>query len=202
MLIRLDNPRLVINAQEFPDHVILMILRLGEASGDVVGSYVDTGGSNQRVQRNITPSRSLSVFEDMEVREFVLPFWELHDGLGRRAATGGFHFTATSAFRAPGGVYGTRIIEFTMIFPVIGGGIIRINIGGQEWDLANPTFNPNAPIPEINRNYGAGAGNEYESGPPGINNQRVPDDVLLNAYRRTHNGSKAPPKTRFERNDD
>lgn len=185
MLIRLDNPRLVINAQEFPQHVILMAVRYGEAQGDVTVNFLDGGRRHSEI---IHPTRALDVLEGMTVHEFVLPFWDLHDGLGRRGATGGFHVVGTSAFRAQGGTYGVRTLDFTMQFPVIGGGILRINVGGQEWDLANPTFDPRAPLPAVNRNYGAGRGNEYESGPAGINNQRVPDDVLINAYQRTHRG--------------
>jgi len=75
-----------------------------------------------------------------------------------------------------------------MVFPVIGGGIIRLRAGEQEWDIANPTFNPRASIPRINLTYGAGRGDEYVSGPSGIENQRVPDEVLINAYQRTHRG--------------
>lgn len=192
MLIRLDNPRLVINAQEFPQHVVLMALRYDEAPGEVNVTYFDPGSSaGQRTQR-IEPTRNLAISNGMHVHEFVLPFTDLHDRLGRRGATQGFHFTANSAFRRQSS-YAVRTLEFTMQFPAIGGGVIRFSIGGQEWDLANPTFYPLAEAPPINRSYGSeGKGDEYISGPPGIDNKRVPDDVLVNAYRRTHAGYTRP----------
>ena len=185
MLLSIDNPRLVINAQEFPAHVVIMALRFEEASGEVVVNYLD---GSRRVSQTIQPTRQLNILDGMVLHEFVLPFWELHDRLGRRGATGGFHFVANSSFRAQAANYGVRTLDFTMQFPVIGGGILRFSIGGQEWDLANPTFNPNAEMIPINRSYGAGRGDEYQSGPAGISNQRVPDDVLINAYRRVHQG--------------
>lgn len=185
MLLRLDNPRLVINAQEFPQHVVLMALRFEDAPGEVTVNYLD---GSRRVSQTIQPTRRLDILDGMVLHEFVMPFWELHDRLGRRAATGGFHFVANSSFRAQAANYGVRTLDFTMQFPVIGGGVLRFSIGGQEWDLANPTFNPNAEMIPINRSYGAGRGDEYESGPAGISNQRVPDEVLINAYQRTHRG--------------
>jgi hypothetical protein len=192
MLIRLDNPRLVINAQEFPQHVVLMALRYDEAPGEVNVTYFDTGSASGQRSQRIEPTRSLDIANGMSVHEFVLPFTELHDRLGRRGATQGFQFTANSAFRHQSS-YGVRTLEFTMQFPVIGGGIIRFSIGGQEWELANPTFYPLAEAPPINRSYGSeGQGDEYISGPPGIENKRVPDDVLVNAYRRTHAGYTRP----------
>lgn len=189
MLLRLDNPRLVINAQEFPEHVVIMALRFEEAPGEVTVNYLD---GSRKVSQTIQPTRRLNILDGMVLHEFVLPFWELHDRLGRRAATGGFHFVANSSFRAQAANYGVRTLDFTMQFSVIGGGIIRFTVGGQEWDLSNPTFNPRAEMVPINQSYGAGRGDEYESGPAGISNQRVPDDILINAYQRTHRGMTNP----------
>jgi hypothetical protein len=125
----------------------------------------------------------------MLVHEYVAPFTDLHDSLGRRGATIGFNFVARSSFRVAGANYGIRTLDIIMIFPVIGGGIIRIQAGGQEWDIANPTFDPNAPVPGMSTRYdGSGFGNEYVSGPAGIDNRRVPDDVMINAYQRSHRG--------------
>lgn len=218
MLLRLDNPRLVINAQEFPSHVILMTLEYASASGGVTVEYVDSqigsGSRNERsrvttnsiaarsvggrVTHPIEPTRTLPVLQGMQLHEYVLPFWDLHDNLGRRAATGGFHFRVSSAFRAQGAGYEERILDFVMQFPVIGGGVMRFVLGGQEWDIANPTFDPRARMPEINQSYGAGRGDEYMSGPPGIENKRVPDNVLINAYQRTHRGHVGPSANAIE----
>jgi hypothetical protein len=187
MLFRLDNPRLVMNAQEFPANMVLYCLAYADCSGDVVVNYIDSTTS-RRVTQPIRPTRSLSIFDGVTVNEYVLPFDQLADNLGRRGATSGFTVIGRSSYRLAGADYQTRTLEFTMIFPVIGGGIIRLRAGEQEWDISNPTFNPRALVPEVNNNYGAGRGDEYVSGPSGIDNQRIPDDVLINAYQRTHRG--------------
>ena len=187
MLFRLDNPRLVMNAQEFPEHVVLYCLAYGDCAGDVVVTFVDPTNSRQ-VTQPIRPTRTLEIFEGVLVHEYVLPFDQLADPIGRRGATSGFTVMGRSSYRVAGSNFETRTLEFTMVFPAIGGGIIRMRVAEQEWDIANPTFNPRSPIPEINRSYGVGRGDEYISGPTGIENLRVPDEVLINAYRRTHHG--------------
>lgn len=187
MLFRLDNPRLVMNAQEFPENMVLYCLAYADSPGDVIVNFIDPQNS-RRVTQPITPTRSLSIFDGVTVHEYVLPFQELADSLGRRGSTSGFTVIGRSSYRVAGAEYQVRTLEFTMVFPVIGGGIIRLRAGEQEWDIANPTFNPRAAIPEINRTYGAGNGDEYVSGPTGIDNRRVPSDILINAYQRTHRG--------------
>lgn len=187
MLFRLDNPRMVMNAQEFPENMVLYCLAYADCVGDVVVNFIDPQ-NGRRVTQPITPTRSLSIFEEVTVHEYVLPFHELADSLGRRGSTSGFTVIGRSSYRVSGAEYQVRTLEFTMVFPVIGGGIIRLRAGDQEWDIANPTFNPRAAIPEINHSYGAGRGDEYMSGPSGIDNQRVPDEILINAYQRTHRG--------------
>ena len=187
MLFRLDNPRLVMNAQEFPENMVLYCLAYADCAGDVVVNFIDPQNS-RRVTQPITPTRSLSIFEGVTVHEYVLPFYQLADSLGRRGATSGFTVIGRSSYRLAGADYQTRTLEFTMVFPVIGGGVVRIRAGEQEWDIANPTFNPRDAVPSINTNYGAGRGDEYISGPAGIDNQRAPNDVLINAYQRTHRG--------------
>jgi hypothetical protein len=178
---------MVMNAQEFPENMVLYCLAYMDYVGDVVINYIDPTNS-RRVTQPIQPTRSLSIFDEVTVNEYVLPFDQLVDNLGRRGATSGFTVIGRSSYRLAGANYQTRTLEFTMVFPVIGGGIIRLRAGEQEWDIANPTFNPRASIPAINRSYGVGVENEYVSGPSGIENQRVPDDVLINAYQRTHRG--------------
>lgn len=191
MLFRLDNPRLVMNAQEFPENMVLYCLAYADCAGDVVVNFVDPSNS-RRVTQPITPTRSLRIFDGVTVCEYVLPFNQLVDPIGRRGATSGFTVIAVigrSSYRVAGASYDIRTLEFTMIFPVIGGGVIRMRAAEQEWDIANPTFNPKAGIPAISTDYGVGAGNEYVSGPPSAaGNQRVPDDIIINAYQRTHRG--------------
>ena len=187
MLFRLDNPRFIMNSQEFPANIVFYCLAYQDCTGDLIVNYTDPG-SSRRVTEPIAPTRSLPIFAGMTLHEYVVPFLDLHDQLGRRGATVGFNFVARSSFRVAGANYGTRTLDTTMIFPVIGGGIIRIQAGGQEWDIANPTFDPNAQVPGMNTSYGTGTGADYISGPQGIENRRVPDDIMINAYQRTHRG--------------
>ncbi len=188
MLFRLDNPRFIMNAQEFPANVVFYCLAYQDCTGDLIVNYTEPSTS-RRVTEPITPTRSLSIFPGMAVHEYVAPFTELHDNLGRRGATIGFNFVARSSFRVAGANYGIRTLDIIMLFPVIGGGVIRIQAGGQEWDIANPTFDPRAPVPEMSTRYdGSGRSDEYVSGPSGIDNRRVPDDVMINAYQRSHRG--------------
>jgi hypothetical protein len=175
------------NAQEFPENMVLYCLAYADCAGDVVVNYIDPLNS-RRVTQPIQPTRILHIFEGFTVREYVLPFDQLIDNLGRRGSTSGFTVIGRSSYRVAEADYQTRTLEFTMIFPVNGGGIIRLRAGEQEWDIANPTFNPRTPIPAISSSYNVSTGNEYPSGPPGIENRRVPDDVLINAYQRTHRG--------------
>lgn len=188
MLFRLDNPRFIMNAQEFPANVVFYCLAYQNCTGDLIVNYTEPSNS-RRVTESIAPTRSLQIFPGMLIHEYIAPFTELHDRLGRRGATLGFNFVARSSFRVAGANYGIRTLDILMIFPVIGGGIIRIQSGGQEWDIANPTFDPHAPIPGLSTRYnGVGAMDEYISGPVGIDNRRVPDDVMISAYQRSHRG--------------
>lgn len=178
MLFRLDNQRLIINAQEFPANVVLMTLAFRTVTGEVL---LQTGGE----PLVIPPTRSFEIFKGLVLNETVLPFWDLHQQV---AGTSGVVFSGTSAFRTIGASYSQREFSFTMFFPTNGGGIIRHSIGGQEWDLSNPTFDPRAMLPEIDSNYNVDDPNDFDSGPPGVAGLRVPGEVLLQAYRRVHHG--------------
>lgn len=178
MLFRLDNQRLIINAQEFPSHVVLMTVGFQAASGQVfLHSY--------REETAIPPTRTLDIFPGFRVFETVLPFWDL---VHQVSGTSGITFSGSSAFRMVGATYAMREFRFTMLFPANGGGIIRHSVGGQEWDLSNPTFNPRAPLPEIDPSYNSDAEGEGDQLPPGISGLRVPGSVLIQAYRRVHQG--------------
>jgi hypothetical protein len=167
--------------------MVLYCLAYADCAGDVVVNFIDPQNS-RRVTQPIQPTRALSIFDGVTVNEYVLPFDQLIDPIGRRGATSGFTIIGRSSYRVAGADYQVRTLEFTMVFPVIGGGIIRLRAGEQEWDIANPTFNPRASIPGINASYGEGRGDEYVSGPTGIDNQRVPSSILVNADQRTHRG--------------
>lgn len=156
--------------------------------GDVTVHYQNNG---RRVTETVIPTRSLEVLPGMRVNEHVVPFHQpgLIDSSGRRGAGSGFNFIARSSFRVAAASYGTRTLDLTMIFPINGGGIIRVSAGGQEWDIANPTFDPRAEPPSINQSYGMNTGvEENPYTPHGIEGRRLPDAVLISAYQRTHQG--------------
>lgn len=182
MLFRIDNPRLVVNAQEFPANVVIYCIEHQRIHARVDVSYCDSTW----VTETIHPIRSLDIHRDLSLHEYVVPFFDLTDSLGRRGATHGFIVNAYSAYRVSTTAYGSRIFQFVTHFPPNGGGIIQFSLGETNWDLSNPTFNPKAPVPDINPNYTTVKGNYDESGPPGVNNLRVPDEVLVQAYLRVH----------------
>ena len=74
----------------------------------------------------------------------------------------GYHVICRSAYRTEGAAYEERTFNFTIHCPVSGGGMVRI--AGCPVDIANPTFDPYAAIPE----------------------SRHKDLVLLEAFNRTH----------------
>lgn len=82
-------------------------------------------------------------------------------------ATSGISIIAKSAFRSQGSQYEERVLNFQLFFPITGGGIVRI--AGVGFDIANPTFDPKAPLP----------------GPARFTNQ-----TLLEAFNRTHKAPK------------
>jgi len=184
------------NAQEFPANMVIYCLAYDGCPGDVAVHYLE---NSHRMTEGLQPTRGFDIFEGMRVHEYVIPFQNLHDSFGRRGSTAGFNIIARSSFRVAAASYGTRTLDMTMIFPLNGGGIIRIAMGAQEWDIANPTFDPRAPVPAVNMNYGAGRGNEYMSGPAGIDNMRVPEEILVNAYQRTHRGYVGGSASEVER---
>lgn len=74
----------------------------------------------------------------------------------------GYHVIVKSAYRTEGATYKERTMNFTTHCPVNGGGMIRI--ANCPIDVANPTFDPHAPLPE----------------------HRYRDLTLLEAFNRTH----------------
>lgn len=74
----------------------------------------------------------------------------------------GYAVVVKSAFRTEGATYEERTLNFTIHCPVNGGGMIRV--ADCPLDIANPTFDPHAPLPESKRQ----------------------DLVLLEAFNRTH----------------
>lgn len=100
-----------------------------------------------------TSSRTLS--SDPKTR----PFSDIQ--LARLGA-GGFMGIIRSAYRSEGNVYAERIINFSINFPVTGGGIFRV--ADAAYDIINSTFNPRAPIPR----------------------KKAPNRDLLLAFNRTH----------------
>jgi hypothetical protein len=122
----------------------------------------------QAIQRNIESNRFSRIRTDAQ-KDKLLPG---KDGEGAmEKLTGvqlallgasGYKVIARSAFRSEGPTYEERIVNFTIICPVNGGGILRV--ADCPIDVANPTFDPHAP-------------------PPGEKRQ---DLTLLEAFNRTH----------------
>jgi hypothetical protein len=73
----------------------------------------------------------------------------------------GYTVTLRSAYKSEYTTYAERVVGFKLIFPMTGGGIVRL--ADSPFDLANPTFSPGAPVPRA-----------------------VRDPVTLNAFNRTH----------------
>lgn len=176
MLFRMDNERFIVNAQEFPANMVVMALQSGPSTGGLtIGDQVGQDC------RPLAPTRSLMIFPRMVLNEYVIPAGEFRNGF-----RGGVFINVESSYRCRT-EYLLRRLTLLMQFPPNGGGVVRIIQNGVEWDIGNPTFNPKEEIPPINDEYNSDIA-DVVSGPPGIANKRVPDDVLIRAYQRVHTG--------------
>lgn len=200
MQIQLDTPRPVINPIQFPEHVVIMAHRReGVSRGNVQVAVVTSFERGDVEQVAVNPTRQFWLSDDgrasgapADILEYVIPFFEIQDSLGRTGSTFGFRIVAFSAYRSPGNVtsYQERSIDFWVTTPLNGGGILRLSgpMGMGEIDISNPTFNPSAPPPPI--------------GPQGeafLDGLRLHDDVLLTAYRRVHGPSNTSAADAAER---
>lgn len=95
-----------------------------------------------------------------------------------RIGASGFFGIAKSAYRSENSKYEERIFNFSLNFPVTGGGILRI--ANVDHDFVNSTFNPRAHTPKKNG----------------------PNEDLLIAYNRTHkpmdSGAEARRRQRIQ----
>jgi len=57
----------------------------------------------------------------------------------------GVNVIAKSAYRVEGAKYAERVFNFQLLFPVTGGGIVRVT--SSDFDVTNPTFDPKAAVP-------------------------------------------------------
>jgi hypothetical protein len=177
MLIKLDQPRLLVSAQDYPQNLVFYCLACEGCSGDL----------GIKVEEEVIPipsNRSMEFIKDIEIKEYVVPSSALLSQHGRAGSTLGISLVAHSSFRASSTVYGIRTFETTLIFPSNGGGVLRMSIGGQDWDLQNPTFDPRAEVPSI----GDYRVLDYHTQ---VNQNRVllpPEDFLRIAYQRVHKG--------------
>jgi hypothetical protein len=164
MFIQLTTPRIVLDHTRYPEHIYFHTLSKPNVSeGTVLFTGTVDPEHGERCTKTLEPHTRIPLDEDMEVKIFVLPFWELfkggpktamHDGAIVRAAdlsivrycTAGFQVTAKSAFRAGPRTYEEHTLSFHMSFPATGGGILRI--ADSFLDLSNPSFDPWAPNPK------------------------------------------------------
>lgn len=75
----------------------------------------------------------------------------------------GINVNLTSAYRSEGALYQERVMTFQLLFPITGGGVIRM--AESLFDIKNPTFQPKAPLPKPSS---------------------LPDLDQLNSVNRTH----------------
>jgi hypothetical protein len=60
-------------------------------------------------------------------------------------STSGYKVTVRSAFRSDRMTYEERVIGLTLLFPVTGGGVVRLS--DSLFDISNPTLDPKKPVP-------------------------------------------------------
>lgn len=175
MLIQMSTQRPVVNMFALPANVVVLtLMRDGTSNGDLL---VDVTGSFENPVP-VPHNRQLSLdIPGMAVREFVVPFDQLVQN-SRIGAMSGFWFRAQSARRVSAAEYVTQFTEFWVVFPANGGGLVRIGA----FDFSNPHLNIHATVPSI--------GSSWET-ERDATTQRVSDENLVIAYRRTHAGGSS-----------
>lgn len=168
MLVQATTPRPIFNAVESPEHVRIQTLRKPDVSEGIVRfSYVGdlVAGTPTTVVLEPHLVYPLEGQKGFEVLEYYLPFEKafavspkVAKQMVKYEASGvasialaplmanGFTVVVFSAFRADRTVYEQRTISFKLLFPITGGGVLQVS--DSFVDIANPTFNPRAPIPK------------------------------------------------------
>jgi len=187
MLIKLDQPRLLLSAQDYPQNLVLYCLSCDGFEGTL---------SVKERENNtlVVPNRELSVMFDMILREYVLSPRFLTRDIIRKGSSLGIDLEGSSSFRASNSTYGFRTFQTTLMFPSNGGGILRMSVGNQEWDILNPTFNPRAEIPAIGEDRVLDFGVQVNT----VRTKLPPEDHLRIAYQRTHVGYSSLGKSNLE----
>lgn len=142
----------VFDAARFQEHVCIQTLNMpGISDGQVWFTAARQGQApSQIMTRLLVPIAESFGPGGCSLKEFVLPFFEhfrpedrnrnLHfAGLG---SGGGFGVHARSARRVRGSTYEEHELRFSLLFPVTGGGVVRLELEGNAVDIANPTFDP------------------------------------------------------------
>jgi hypothetical protein len=192
MLIQTSSPRPILNVLEHPQHIVIHTLRrIGISTGEVLMNMSINPETGLRLTAPVEPYDVFPIEGEngFEAVEYYLPFSEVF-GVGRRVYSeegsvalapvskpksglrdtqlavlcgSGFSVIAKSAYRVMGSRYEERLFDFTLLFPITGGGILRAS--SSLVDISNPTFDPKAPMPQ-------------KSGYPNLD--------LLRAFNRTH----------------
>lgn len=154
MLIQVSSPRMIFHPETHPQHVFIQTLRKrGVSEGEVYFNASTDPLEGVRQTKALEPIQEYPIDGDANFAglEYVLPFYELFTEETKKKnlylvpfCTTGFNVTVKSAFRADPRTYEERTVALSILMPVTGGGIIRI--GDSLVDLANPTFDPYAPL--------------------------------------------------------
>lgn len=184
MLLQASLPRPIVRMDEFPHNITILTLRRGGISDGKVtmGFLVDTE-TGTKTRQEVLAERAFPIDGEtgFEALEYVVPvhvLLKMHGGLSIVYGTVGVEVFAQSAFRASASEYGEHKIGFNVVFPVTGGGIVRM--WDSPYDLANPGFQPGSSAPPI------GSADE-EKRLPG---ERMASENLLLAFNRTHKVEK------------
>lgn len=176
MLIQTSSPRPILNVLEHPQHIVIHTLRrIGISTGEVLMNMSINPETGTRLTAPVEPYDVYPIAgeDGFEAVEYYLPFSEVF-GAGRRVydegrgsvalapvtkpksglrdtqlavlCGSGFSVIARSAYRVEGSRYEERLFNFTLLFPITGGGILRAS--SSLVDISNPTFDPKAPMPQ------------------------------------------------------
>jgi hypothetical protein len=150
MLIQLTTPRPVLDHSEYPAYVHIHVIRKPDVScGKVLFTSMKDPEHGTYDTKELEPAHELplNASDGCQALIYILPFWELFKPEDKKRnmwlvpfCTAGFKVSANSAFRASPKEYRSRVVAFTILMPVTGGGVIRL--ADSDFDITNPTFDP------------------------------------------------------------
>jgi hypothetical protein len=193
MLVQASLPRPIVRMDEFPKNVaVLSLRRAGVSNGGVRMSFLVDTDTGTEGDIGVEPLRLFQIEgeEGFQACEYLLPIdrlTEMHGNLSIVYGTVGVRVFVRSAYRASPTSYGEHKLGLSLIFPITGGGIVRM--WDSNFDLANPGFDPKAPTPRI-------GSEDEELRLPG---DRMSTANLTLAFNRTHKVEKQTDLTVLRR---